>query len=181
MVSFKKHSGWVVVVVSCMAVAWLTGCALFKGDPIGRYDIEVEIEDSLKQGSVLVDLVGVNMASLQRWNAYSMSKYWQDNDPMRKDAALDKVTLSFARGDTTSKMLASTNAIWDNWSAKAVTHVLVLADLPGGHEDKPGTQDDRRQLLPLERVHWIKKTQLLNVLVKRTGIDIITSVRPLKK
>jgi hypothetical protein len=169
-----------VVVLSCWAIVWGTGCALLKGNPIGRYDIEVEIEDSLRQGSVLVDLVGVNMASLPRWEGYSMSKYWQDNDPMRQDAGMDKVTLSFARGDLTSKMLASTDAIWDTWSSKAVTHVLVLADLPGGHEDKPGTQDDRRQVLPLTRGHWVKKTDTLKVLIKRTGIDIVTSLRPVK-
>jgi hypothetical protein len=53
----------------------------------------------------------------------------------------------------------------------------VLADLPGTHVDKPGSQDARRLVLPLDECHWAKKTSKLSVLVKRSGMDVLTPLR----
>src|SRR5215831_7770041 len=82
----------------------LTGCGSCKPGkpgPIGRYTIEVTLADSLKTGSVLVDLVGVNPASLPRWEGYDMGNYWREGDAMRNDA--DKKTLNFVSGDSLAK------------------------------------------------------------------------------
>lgn len=160
------------------AAALLAGCGSCKPGkpgPIGKYDIRVNLDESLKQSSVLVDLVGVNAGSLPRWETYSMRSYWEDNDPMRRDA--DKETFTFVSGQTLSKTFEAKNPRWEQWKKKGVTHVLVLADLPGGHTDKPGNQDARRQILSLDECVWPKKTSELTLLVKRSGIDILTPMR----
>jgi len=154
-----------------------TGCA--SCNP-GQYQIDVELDESLKEASVVVDLVGVNGSSLPRWESYSMTKYWQESDPMRREAEQERVTISFVSGQSLTQSVAATNAVWEKWQNRNVTHVMVLASPPGAHTDQPGIQDSRRQILPLDTCHWIKKTEALELLVKRSGIDVITPVRPAK-
>jgi len=158
--------------------AALTGCESCKPGkpgPILKYDIEVSLDGSLKTSSVIVDLVGINPSSLPRWEAYDMGKYWKEGDPMRRDA--DKVVLNFVSGQTLAKTLPSTDPQWDKWKSKGVTHLLVLADLPGSQTSRPGNQDARRQILPLDKCSWPNKTTMLKVLVQRSGIVVLTPPR----
>src|SRR5262245_4836949 len=101
-------------------------CRPGKPGPIGKYEVEVRVDDSLKQGSVLVDLVGANAGSLPRWEDYSMSKYWQHSDSMRQSA--EKIVFDFSSGKPTTQTLAVTNGVWNTWKAKGVSHLLILAD-----------------------------------------------------
>jgi hypothetical protein len=163
----------VAAIVGLMA-ALLSGCNSCKPGqpgPIGKYTIDVSLDESLKSSSVIVDLVGVNPSSLPRWEAYDMGKYWSAGDPMRRDA--DKVILNFVSGQTLTNSLARTDAQWDKWRGKIMTHVLVLADLPGVQASKPGAQDARRQILPLDQCTWPKKTTTLKVLVQRSGMVVV--------
>jgi hypothetical protein len=160
---------------------FLSGCSSCKPGKPGKpkpYHVTVNLDQSLQQASVLVDLVAANPGSLPRWEAYSMSKYWKDGDPMRNDA--DKVTLSFISGRALSNELARADAKWNKWMAQGATHLVVLADLPGARQDKAGTQDERRQIVPLDQCHWPKKTTNLIVQVQRSGINVLTPPRPLK-
>ena len=164
------------VLVTLMTV--LSGCSSCKpGNPgtIGKYTIDVSLDESLKSSSVLVDLVGVNPSGLQRWEGYDMGKYWREGDPMRHDA--DKVVLNFVSGQALTNSLSSTNAIWDRWKSQGVTHVLVLADISVRGESRPGNQDARRQILSLGECQWPKKTKVLNVLVQRSGVKVLTPAR----
>src|SRR5437764_7994961 len=103
-------------------------CKPGKPGPIGRYNIEVNLDESLKTSSVIVDLVGVNPSTLPRWEAYDMGKYWKEGDAMRRDA--DKVVLNFISGQALTKTMPGTDPQWDKWKRNGVTHVMVLADLP---------------------------------------------------
>ena len=81
------------------AAALISGCATCKPGSTPKleyFPITVILDDSLKDSSMQVDLVGVNGASLPRLNGYSMTQYWKDGDATRKDA--DKVTFSFLDG-----------------------------------------------------------------------------------
>src|SRR3954466_7229459 len=94
----------------------LTGCGSCKpGKPgaIGRYTIEVSLDESLKSSSVIVDLVGVNPANLPRWEGYDMGKYWREGDPMRRDA--DKAVLNFVSGQSLSNSLPAADPQWEKW------------------------------------------------------------------
>jgi hypothetical protein len=161
-----------------VTAAILTGCGTCKPGqpgPIGRYTIAVSLDESLKTSSVIVDLVGVNPSGLPRWEGYDMAKYWSANDPMRRDA--DKVVLNFVSGQTLTNSLPARDSQWDKWRAKGVTHVLVLADLPGSPASKPGAEDARRQILALDECTWPSKTTTLKVLVQRSGIVVLTPGR----
>jgi hypothetical protein len=146
--------------------------------PIGRYSINVSLDDSLKTASVIVDLVGVNPASLPRWEAYPMGDYWKEGDAMRKDA--DKYTLNFVSGQSLTNTMPKTDPQWDKWASKGVTHVLVLADLPGAQVSRPGSQDARRLILPLYQCSWEGNPSTLKVLVQRSGMQPLTPMRPVK-
>jgi hypothetical protein len=94
---------------------------------------------------------------------------------MRHDA--DKVVLNFVSGQALSQSMAATDPRWDKWKSQGVTHVLVLADLPGAQTSRPGSQDARRQVLPLGKCTWPPKTSTLKVQVQRSGIVVLTPVR----
>jgi hypothetical protein len=158
--------------------AGCTSCKPGKPGPIGKYTIDVSLDESLKSSSVLVDLVGVNPSGLQRWEAYDMGKYWREGDTMRHDA--DKVVMNFVSGQTLTNSLSVTNSQWDRWRSEGVTYVLVLADLPGAQTSRPGNQDARRQILSLDQCQWAKKTKVLKVLVQRSGIKVLTAPRALQ-
>jgi hypothetical protein len=152
-----------------------SSCKPGKPGPIGKYAIDVSLDESLKSSSVLVDLVGVNPSSLPRWEAYDMGKYWREGDPMRHDA--DKIVLNFVSGQTLTNSLSATNAVWERWKSQGVSHVLVLADISVRGESRPGNQDARRQILSLDQCQWPNKTKVLNVLVQRSGIKVLTPAR----
>src|SRR4029079_18197302 len=82
--------------ITLLFAAVLAGCGTCKPGkpgPIGKYSIEVSLDESLKNSSVIVDPAGVNMSRQPRWEAYDMGKYWKEGDAMRRDA--DKVVLNF--------------------------------------------------------------------------------------
>ena len=76
----------VVVVAAAFTVSGCRTCKPGKQGPLGKYTVQIRLDEALKQGSVLVDVVGVNAGTLPRWESYSMSKYWQHSDPMRVSA-----------------------------------------------------------------------------------------------
>jgi hypothetical protein len=166
------------VALLCWAVVLLSGCAKCKPGkpgPVGKYDIEVNLDDSLKSSSVIVDLVGVNASGLPRWEKYDMTKYWKEGDAMRHDA--DKEVLNFVSGQKKSQTMEMSNPRWETWKNMGVTHVFVLADLPGSHSSQPGAEDARRQMIPLDRCSWPDKTKSIKLLVKRSGIVVQTASR----
>jgi hypothetical protein len=154
-----------------------SSCKPGQPGPTGKYNIQVGLASSLKDSSMLVDLVGVNPASLPSWEAYSMTKYWQTGDARRNDA-LDKYTIDFVSGKSLTNGLSITNPVWSKWMARGVTHVVVIANLPGAPSaDKPGSQDPRRQILPLDKCSWAKGADTLNLMVQQSGIEVLTPTR----
>ena len=155
-----------------------TGCGTTKPGTavkIVSYPIAVQLSPSLRASSMVIDLVGVNPSGLTRLSNYSMTQYWREGDALRKE--VDKVTLSFVDGNTLTNTVTLNDPIWKAWKAKGVTAVLVFSNVPWA-EDKPGNQDPRRQILSLNKWKWVDGTAGLSVLVQRSGIEILTQVRP---
>lgn len=173
-----------MAIVAGVLTMFLAGCSMLSPCKPGKpgkpkpYHITVNLDQSLQQGSVVVDLIAVNATTLPRWEGYSLNKYWKEGDPMRNDA--DKVSLSFVSGQALTNSLGKLDPKWNKWMAQGATHLVVLADLPGGRVDKPGTQDERRQIVTLDSCYWPKKTTNLVVLVQRSGIIVTTPPRPAK-
>src|SRR5712691_11839190 len=108
-----------IALISILAVC-LAGCASCKTGESGKpqaYEVKVNLDPSLLQSSVVVDLVGVNALGLPNWENYSMNDYWgKAGDAMRHDA--DKVTLSVGSGNSPTNSLARTDPKWTSWLDK---------------------------------------------------------------
>src|SRR5262245_25303450 len=103
------------LVVLATLLAGCVRCKPGKAGPPGKYTIELNLDESLKAASVVVDLVGVGPASLGRWEAYDMQKYWRKEDDMRRDA--DKIVFDFSAGNELKKTLAVTDDCWQKWKS----------------------------------------------------------------
>lgn len=171
--------------IGCLAASLMVFCSgCFTCKPgkaknVKAYDIQVAVDPTLKNDSIVVDLVGVTSRALEdSWSHYSMTDYWKSGDTMRRDNADDTISLDFLSGQSLSQTLSVTNKIWNVWKQKKATHVLVMAKLPGLHKDMPGSKDARRQVLSLDKCVWLKsKTKTLEVVVKRSGIYVETPLR----
>jgi hypothetical protein len=164
---FFSRPGWLLL---APLLVLASGCATKGPGPVTPFPVQIELDPGLKDKSVLVDVVGVNPANEGRWKSYSMSKYWRDGDPMRADAP--KWTCNFISEPTLTKTLKLSDPIWKQW--QGATDLFVLADLPGAHTDQPGTQDPRRQILPLFKSAWENGTKELKVRIKESGIEVVT-------
>ena len=175
----KLSSPRVGVALVLAGFPFLTGCTTCKPGTVGkiqRYNVQVNLDPALQNGSVRVDLVGVNPSNLPRWEGYSMSKYWKDGDPMRSGQA-EKITFKFSPGTTVTN-LAIADAMWDKWLSKGATHILVLADLPGSFtQELAGNQDPRRHSESLDQCHWADKTSTISFQVRQSGVELLTPTR----
>src|SRR2546423_9156483 len=152
-----------------LAAAALSGCASCKpgkgaGKPL-TYNLKVAPADSLKDSSVEVDVVGIHPSDLERYKTYSVKKYFKPGDPMRADAA--KVTAKFVPGNQKPLLIPSTDPQWAKWMSSGAQYLVVIADLPNvADEGKVGSQDPRRQLVPICECYWPAKTKGIAVEVE---------------
>ncbi len=169
-----------LTVTALTLASFVAGCGSCKpGKPPGpplTYDLKVSPGDSLKDSSVEVDIVGVNPSELQKWQTYSLKKYFKAGDPLRQDAM--KVTASFLPGQQAPFTLKKTDPLWGKWFKAGVQDLVVIADLPGVYEEgKIGSQDPRRQRVLLCKCYWPAKTQNLDIKVQASGVTIVTTPR----
>jgi hypothetical protein len=150
-------------------------CKPGKPGPIGKYNIDVNLDPSLKDASVTVDIVGVTPLTLPRWENYSMKSYWEPQDEMRQGA--DKITFTLGNGNVMNHSIPMTDPKWSAWLSGGVTHIMVLADLPGVIDDKVGSLDARRQELSLDKCSWGDGTTNLIIDVKRSGLEVRSLAR----
>ena len=145
-------------------------CKPGKPGPITFFPIQVALSPTLQGKAVTVDLIGVNKQNRDRWEAYSMTKYWKDGDPMRTSAS--KKTLDFTSTSSLTQTLPLADPAWAQWKSQAVVSVFVLVDLPGAHNDQIGSQDARRQILSLDLCDWPKGTKELKVVITEGGPQV---------
>jgi hypothetical protein len=150
---------------SLIITAFLAGCGT---PPATKHAVELVPRTD---ASVEVDFVGATGSDLMDWKAYSMNKYWQPGDPMRRDA--EKVTLRIDGKET--KQFAPNDPIWDKWFARQATYLVVLAHLPGDFPDGP--TDPRRKIVPLAA---IEKNQPLQIEIQERRIMVVTPLKTLK-
>ncbi len=159
---------------------FFVGCSSCKpgkspGPPL-TYDLKVSPGESLKDSSLEVDVVGVGPSDLERYKTYGVKKYFKPGDPLRADAP--KHTIKFVPGNQKTEIIPKTAPIWSTWQKSGAQYLVVLADIPGiGDEGKVGTQDPRRQLVPLCECYWPNKTKELEVKVQAGGVSIVTIPR----
>jgi len=157
------------------------GCSSCKpGGPPGKpeaYNLHVTLDKALKDSSVEVDVIPVSASDLERLKTYSVNKYWQAGDSMRAD--LPKISFNFLSGNDLGRVLTMKDPKWQQWTKSGVQYLVILADLPGVYQvGMIGSQDPRRQLLPICQCYWPSGTKDLAVDVQASGVRITTPPRP---
>jgi hypothetical protein len=160
--------------------AMLAGCSSCKpGKGPGKpqpYNVQIKLGDALKDKSIQVDLVGANPSDIEQLKAYNINKYWDTGDPFRADRP--KFTASFVGGQQSVQTLSMTDPVWQQWIGFGAQYIVIIANLPDIHQDSPGSQDPRRQILPICECYWPSKTKEINVEVQASGVRVVTPPRP---
>lgn len=164
--SFKNRCSFIPAILAAMAVLLLAGCQTV----ILKPGFSASVASAYKGASIQVDLVGVNNSELAAWNAKPIDDYFSAGDMFR--ASSPKVTLNFGAGENDVQSLPVTHPIWQQWSAKGSTHIIVIADLPG-YTIPMGGVDLRRQSVPLSSDKWDKSPPVISIQVTPTGIILI--------
>jgi hypothetical protein len=161
----------------------VAGCSLFSGCGPGKpgkpraYNVQINLGSQLKDSSVVVDVIAANPSDLEMLKTYSINKYWTPGNRTRND--LSKVSFSFVGGKQTSDTLSRTNAVWKQWIGVGTQYLVVVADLPGVFDDaKVGTEDPRRQILPICTCYWPSGTKDLTVEVQPSRVHVVTAPSP---
>ncbi len=152
------------VVLPLVICGWLgAGC---KSVPkAARWEVSLS---KVTPASIELDLVGISAADKPYWqNNIKVDDYWK-NGSVRKGAK--KVTTSFESGKTWE--LKSTDPIWDTWFGYGATELMIIANLPGKHENGPF--DRRRIFLPLKEGAYAAKDKTIRVEVQEEFLHVLT-------
>ncbi|MFT3784278.1 MAG: hypothetical protein QM790_19900 [Nibricoccus sp.] len=154
------------------------GCASNTVKP-RAFEVRVKVDESLANTSLQVDLIGANsLADLPKWTTYSITEYWQPDNPLRKDAT--HLTAQFGRGLPITVTVPRDHPHWLSWLKSGVAHLVIIADLPGIANDQLGNADPRRLIIPLDKKLWPRRAPL-EILVKDSGLKLLTKQKAQKE
>ena len=156
------------VILICLTVG---GCHSMR-----KFDVIVNAP-SLSNQTVEIDLVGVNGYELERWNSVNMSEYWMRGNIEREGALKHVINFGVAEDGSVlplEQVLSRKDDIWNQWRNRNVTHLFVMAHLPGLHEDRLGNADSRRVSIPLDNDCWGWYDTKLNIIVNASNVTCIT-------
>jgi hypothetical protein len=147
-----KTALWDNKLVGLLMVALMVGgCPSMKiPNPLAKRVVDVTVTDAIRNKSVEVHLVGLNMNQIERWDAVYMEEYWNKGNehPLRKDAKDYTQVFRFGIRQPYKQVLDKTNPIRAKWRKRGVKYIYILANLPGTFDDKHGIADARRSRIP---------------------------------
>jgi hypothetical protein len=153
------------------------GCASSPVKP-RAFEVQLTFDKPLENASLQVDLIGANsLADLPKWTSYSVTEYWQPDNPQRRDAS--KFTYQYRRGFPVTVKIARDNPLWQTWLKSGVEYLVVIADLPGAATDQAGNADPRRLIIPLDKKLW-KYNAPLEIVIQEGGIKLLTKQKTQK-
>jgi hypothetical protein len=178
---FLNPKSWLAFGLCALVGLFIAGCQTCKpGGAPGRplsYNLQIQLGESLKDSSVIVDVIGAGQLDLERLRTYSVNKYWKPGDPLRTD--IPKASFNFVGSQKLTQTLSATDPKWKQWIGAGTQFLVIVADLPGVFEDgKPGSQDQRRQIVPICECYWPDKTKELVVKVQASGVSVASAPRP---
>lgn len=156
-------------VAAILCIVTFSGCQTF------HPAVNLSVDSIYENASIQVDMVGINPSQYKVWTQKSVSEYFSPGDEFRK--ITDKKTFAFGQNRPKEQVLSRNDPIWKRWRDKGVSHIFVLADLPGISDEKA---EKRRQIIPLDRKAW-KGSQTLFIFLPReikvnvspTGVEVI--------
>jgi hypothetical protein len=147
------------------------GCASNTVKP-RAFEVRITVDPKLANTSLQVDLIGANtLADLPKWTSYSVTEYWQPDNPLRRDDS--HLSAQFGRGLPTTVTVSREHPHWQTWLKSGVAHLVILADLPGVSNDQTGNADPRRLIIPLDKKLWKRKAPL-EILIQEAGMKLLT-------
>ncbi|MFC1782188.1 hypothetical protein ACFL02_01215 [Planctomycetota bacterium] len=165
------HNIWQKIgglVLALFLLAVLSGCT----SKMKKFNVVVTADQSISDKTVEIDLVGVNLGDVPMWNSIKMSEYWTQNNTYRENAL--KYDMKFVASGPSQQTLKKNDNIWKLWSSNRVTHLFIMAHLPGVHDDRVGIADDRRTVVRLEKVCWGMFAGKIEIKVNSANVTCIT-------
>jgi hypothetical protein len=161
----------------CVPLWFVGGCASQPPKPKPkRFDVRLLIGSGLAGASVQVDVIGTSARSdLPRLEQYPVSQYWKKDDKLRLES--QKKSFVFPPAGAREATLRAADEIWNVWLRSGAEVLMIIADWPGIHTDRPGTSDPRRFIVSIDEREW-KGVQTLEILVQESGIKLMTPLPP---
>ena len=164
--------------LGCLLAVGLSAC---KSGP-QAYDIEVSLDrNSFPPGNVApmyVDLVLVTEPEMKRdgWSGFSIDEYLEENTArgkLRKQffATGKAHRLAFDESNPGPHKFQCDDLLWEKRLGQGATSLVIIADLPG-ITPKPGEEDPRRLVLPLDYARW--KCGAIQLQLTDLNVDLIT-------
>jgi len=161
----------ILIPLIAVGLSFASGCASRTVKP-RAFEINLSVDKPLEFTSLQVDLVGANtLADLPKWTTYSVTEYWQPDNPQRRDAS--RITFQFGRGISKKVTLSREDPRWEPWLKAGVAHLVIIADLPGAAVDQNGNADSRRLIIPLDKKLW-RRRDPLEIVIQEGGIKLLT-------
>jgi len=158
----RTMTGVLAAVVAALFSLGLGGC----GGAV-RHDINVTRDESLKDMSVQVDLVGISNPTVKdSVMTCDINKYWAADGNLRSTNAHH--SMAFVGGGPSTQSFTRSDPIWEKWGSP--NSIVVIAFIPGVTGDKG--VDRRRIEIPLESGYWKERT--LDVRVDSQGVKVLT-------
>ncbi len=158
----------VLLVIALVAV----GCGSTPKPKVRTWTIKIT---KVTPASIEVDLLGVNKSEDSYWRSVSVSKYWQPNSPLRREAESRAKSTRFE--GSREYVLSKDDPIWAKWFGYGAYELMVIANLPGSFSD--GAADPRRLFVPLDKAQWPQaKDQTLELEISENQVRVLTPQRP---
>ena len=166
-----KLAHLILIPLTALTLLVSSGCNSSTVKP-RAFEVNLTIDKPLESTSLQVDLVGANaLADLPKWTSYSVTEYWQPDNPQRRDAS--RITYQFGRGISNKITLSRDDVRWQPWLKGGVAYLVIMADLPGSAVDQNGNADSRRLIIPLDKKLW-RRNDSLEILIQEGGIRLQT-------
>ena len=173
----KKVQYCIISILASLLLAF-GGCASNTVKP-RAFEVRLTLDPALAGMSLQVDLIGANtLADLPKWTTYSVTEYWQPDNPLRRDDS--HLCAQFGRGLPAKLVVARDHPHWQTWLKSGVSHLVILADLPGVTSDQAGNADPRRLLIPLDKKLWNSKDPL-EIVIQTGGLKLLTKQKNKKE
>ena len=179
----EQNASRVMTIILSLWVLGLAGCGCKPGPD--RHPVVVKLEGFEDSPAIDVHIIAKNKSESPRWENYSMGSYWRPGDPVREGTGDDqRYVMHFGPGKPTTQSFSPKDTpkdwerLWKKWESQRATKLFILAFLPGDparpFEDRPGSLDPRRRVLPLDRCRWNKKQQTIRCVLKSDSIEVLT-------
>ena len=177
----KIHCRIVRLGVLLFVLLFTVGCG--SRARMGKYTYRVTLDSALRDSntnmmpSIEVDFVGVNESESDRWLGQNIDDYFTPGNLQRVNA--DRHTMEFTNDRSSAQTLSAGSGTWNSWQGAGAKNMIILASIPLASSQF--AVDPRRLVLPLDQARWGREGMTIELLIKPSGIVLMTAMRPVKE